>query len=146
VLLDVAHGGVDLRADVPGFGAVEPVIEPRVGGQAAKISNDELTGPALRSGVSEAFFKSDVVGVSFRWSDPVHEPFSQVKPARKSIPNCFGVKSEGARGDGWVQLGTTAGARIVPIRSGPALPTRCELRTTRARAPESALEPQGGSP
>jgi hypothetical protein len=33
VLLDVAHGVVDLRADVPGFGAVEQVIEPRLGGQ-----------------------------------------------------------------------------------------------------------------
>jgi len=33
VLLDVAHGGIDLRADVLGFGAGEQVIEPRLGGQ-----------------------------------------------------------------------------------------------------------------
>ena len=33
VLLDVAHGGIDLRADVLGFGTVEQVIEPRLGGQ-----------------------------------------------------------------------------------------------------------------
>ena len=33
VLLDVAHGGIDLRADVLGFGAVEQVIEPRLGRQ-----------------------------------------------------------------------------------------------------------------
>ena len=33
MLLDVAHGGIDLRADVLGFGAVEQVIEPCLGGQ-----------------------------------------------------------------------------------------------------------------
>ena len=33
VLLDVAHGGIDLRADVLGFGAIEQVIEPRLDGQ-----------------------------------------------------------------------------------------------------------------
>ena len=29
----VAHGGIDLRADFLGFGAVEQVIEPRLGRQ-----------------------------------------------------------------------------------------------------------------
>ena len=33
VLLDVAHGGVDLGADVRGFGQVEQVVEARLGGQ-----------------------------------------------------------------------------------------------------------------
>jgi len=33
VLLDVAHGGIDLGADVLGFGEVEEVIEPRLGRQ-----------------------------------------------------------------------------------------------------------------
>lgn len=33
MLLDVAHGGIDLRADVLGFGVVEQVIEPRLGGR-----------------------------------------------------------------------------------------------------------------
>lgn len=33
VLLDVAHGGIDLRVDGLGFGAVEPVIKPSLSGQ-----------------------------------------------------------------------------------------------------------------
>src|SRR5206468_1114598 len=33
VFLDVAHGGIDLRADVLGFRKFEQVIEPRYGGQ-----------------------------------------------------------------------------------------------------------------
>ena len=33
VLLDVAHGGIDLRADVLGFRQAQQVIEPRLGGQ-----------------------------------------------------------------------------------------------------------------
>jgi hypothetical protein len=33
VLLDVAHGGIDLCADVLGFRAVEQIIEPRLGRQ-----------------------------------------------------------------------------------------------------------------
>ena len=32
-ILDAAYGGIDLRADVLGFGAVEQLIEPRLGGQ-----------------------------------------------------------------------------------------------------------------
>src|ERR1017187_6062951 len=33
VRFDVAHGGIDLGADILGFGTVEQVIEPRLGGQ-----------------------------------------------------------------------------------------------------------------
>ena len=33
MLPDVAHGGIDHRADVLGFGAVKQVIEPRLGEQ-----------------------------------------------------------------------------------------------------------------
>lgn len=33
VFLDVAHGGINFRADVLGFGEVEQVIEPRLCGQ-----------------------------------------------------------------------------------------------------------------
>jgi len=38
VLLNVAHGSIDLRADIFGFGAVQQIIEPRLGGQIKDAS------------------------------------------------------------------------------------------------------------
>jgi hypothetical protein len=38
----ISVSGIDLRADVPGFGTVEQVIEPRLGGQKPEIGDSPL--------------------------------------------------------------------------------------------------------
>lgn len=60
VLLDVAHGGIDLRADVLGFGAVEQVIEPRLGGQiedALGVVGGGFIDAAASTGGGAGFFQ-----------------------------------------------------------------------------------------